>query len=108
MAVINDLINVKLQTKVRTEIMPSGATKPIFEDVENIKIALYDTNQMTVTQDVRYNQYDYAAISFYTKFDYHKRNMHRLIIGDDVYNVERVNLAGMMSYLLLKKVDVNG
>jgi len=108
MALISDFVEVMLKTKDESQVMPSGALKEAWKDMQKIKVALYDTSQMTTTQNVRYDQYDYAAISFYTGFNYRKRNVHRLIIGADSYSVERVNQAGMISYLLLKKVDIHG
>ena len=58
MALLSDFVEVMLQTKDESQVMPSGALKEAWKDMQKIKVALYDTNQMTTTQNVCYDQYE--------------------------------------------------
>ncbi len=102
MAILNDMQLFKLQ-KMKEIRSPSGQEKQTWSDIEDIKVAVYLIDEMSVVGSVRYDQYDCAGFTFYT--DFRKKEKYR-IVGEATYMVERAVQNGNLMHLLLKAVDV--
>ncbi|WP_041137851.1 hypothetical protein [Beduini massiliensis] len=102
MAVMNDMQLYQLQ-KLNAVRGPSGQEKQTWLDIENIKVAVYLIDEMSVVGSVRYDQYDYAGLTFYNGFE--KKEKYR-IVGEETYGIERAVQNGNLMHLLLKAVDV--
>lgn len=103
MSFIADMKPIMLQVKAKVK-KPSGATAETWQDVQNIDVAIYNTDDMKVTQSVRYNQSSNVGISFYKAID---KDMNRLVDGTTIYTITKVNPRGRLTSLLLKAVDTN-
>lgn len=105
MALINDFKKVKLETKF-INIGLSGAQKNGWKPIGDIEVALYETGQLTIYQSLKTEQYDYAGFSFCSELKC-KRGTQRLIVDDEVYSIEKPVRAGLVTYFLLKKVQIS-
>lgn len=102
MAILNDMQLYRLQ-RLNAARSPSGQEKKEWIDVEEIKVAVYLIDEMSVTGNVKYDQYDCAGFTFYIGFE--KKEKYR-ILGNGTYTVERAVRNGNTMHLLLKAVEV--
>ena len=103
MSFISDMKSVMLQVRAKVK-KPSGATVETWQNVQNIDVAIYTTDDMKVTQSVRYNQSSNVGITFYKAID---KDKNRLVDGTTIYTITKVNPRGRLVSLLLKVVDTN-
>ena len=92
-----------LQVKSIKE-MPSGAEKEIWEDVEEIQVSIFESNDTLNTQSVRYNESTHTGLTFYKDIKEHK---NRLVKDNVIYNITSSKTRGRMTTLLLNVVDTD-
>lgn len=100
--ILNDMQSYKLQ-KLNEVKSLSGQVKEKWIDVEDIKVAVYLIDEMSVVGSVRYDQYDCVGFTFYIGFE--KKEKYR-IVGEEIYTVERTVKNGNTAHLLLKAVEL--
>lgn len=100
--ILSDMKTYKLQKLIENKNL-SGQKKGEWIDVEDIKVAVYLIDEMSVVGNIRYDQYDCAGLTFYTNFN--KKDKYR-IAGDENYIVERAVRNGCTVHLLLKRIEV--
>lgn len=105
MSIYTDMMPAMLQVNINV-IGTSGAPKQVWEDVENINVAIYDNDSFRSTQSAKYEQSTHNGCSFYKSFMPGKE--YRLVVSNDVYEITSVNTSGRVATLLLRKTMMYG
>lgn len=103
MSVVTDMRPIMLQVKTKVKT-PTGAIKEEWQDVKNVDVALYSTDDMKYTQSIKYNSSSHVGLTFYNDID---KNNHRMKLGDTIYNITKANPKGRFTTLLLKVVEID-
>lgn len=103
MSINRDMRRYMLQKKQKIK-SASGAEKYIWVDEGQIDVAVYLTDQVTISINERYKDATHTGLTHCKSID---SKIYRLKSDDKVYQIESCNTQLRLTNLILKEVDAN-
>lgn len=100
MSVNRDMKDVTLKHKVKVRSEKSGATSTKWEDVGNIKAAIYKKDEFVVNQSEQYKEATHICIAH---SDVLEAGRHSIVTDCGSYEVLSCIPSGRLKYVLLKE-----
>lgn len=105
MSINRDMQSVVLQVKTGDD-SSTGAKIDGWIDYKTIRVAIYKTNDMAVTQSVKYRESTHTGLTYEREI---KESECRLVDkSGTVYEITSADTSGRLTGLLMKVVDTSG